>query len=887
MSNAKPLVDGGEAPVAALATPQLPLSQQQRNTPMKALELIKNATEAAIVDRFDIPAAPARLRDPPREYLTERMARWVKSMTGGSEEVWLHQSLAWEHLAAGRNVVLATGTGSGKSLVFQGDMIRRLLEDPDATGLALYPAKALASDQLVRWREAFRHAGLSEDLVGEIHGDIPMSERVEVLKRARLIIGTEDIVQAWLMRVLATPDAQSFIRALKLIVIDEAHDLQGVFGSNCALLFRRVRAARKRSLLNAGLPESEVQFVAASATIADPAAHLEALTGLPFDVIGEADNGAPRQPKTILHIEGPEYGAAAEATLADLIARIASKIAPDALLAFADGRQVVERVAASIGSDEVEPYRAGFELEDRLSIARGMHDGTLRAVVATSSLELGIDVPQFNIGLTLGVPLTTKALCQRAGRIGRSGPGVFAVIAEPSAFAKLGTTLREFFEGRAEESPLYLENPIILYQNAACLIEECGGSEAQPTPPSLVDWPAGFAEAYAMAQPGAMRPREIEHVAQQATGSPHLDFPLRRIGDGKFALRIYRGDGSVMGTIDDAKALREAYPGGIYRHRKVPYKVVEWRVTGYERSIYLRAVRGAGRTTPIMRAQVGVSHELSELQEGHFLLGHKGSIAEGRMQVSEAVEGYRSGKADLLYRELSKKDRRLSRKQRHFSTTGIVIRIDEPWFKGPGGAPADMRDQVGRALATILTRERGIAAGEVRWEHSGIALHGAGGPRPLDDALAIFDDLPGGLRLTAPLFVDLGHFIERLRRGAELAGADALLDEISIVRLERWYQSLGKGGETAASRPDLPPHQRLIYAPQSCVGVRIHGAIHERRLLEHRLLEIPGTEHLAYAYETSPGVTALVFHDQVEPIGNDCRQVVWDTQTGSVWDIAA
>jgi DEAD/DEAH box helicase domain-containing protein len=854
---------------------------------MKALNLLVKSAEATIVDRHDIAARPERLRKPPEAYRSKPMARWLSAMTGGGDTLWLHQTKALESLAAGRNVVLATGTGSGKSLVFQADMVRRMVDDPAATGLALYPAKSLASDQLVRWREAFRRAGLDEDQIVEVHGDIPSAEREGILKRARLIVGTEDVVHAWFMRLLAADDAQQFLRALQLVVVDEAHDLEGVFGSNCAFLFRRMRAARHRSLRSAGLRPGEIQFVAASATIADPAGHLEALTGLDFDVIGEADNGAPRHPKILLHIEGPEYGAVAEANLSELVGRLASEIAPDALIAFADGRQMVERVASNTGSEEVEPYRAGFEFEDRSAIADALRKGRLRAIVATSALELGINVPQFNMGLNVGVPLSTKAFRQRVGRIGRSGPGVFAVIAEPSAFAKLGTSLAEFYEGAAEKSPLYLENSIIQFQNACCLLEECGGDEVQPGLPGEVAWPDGFAEAYLMAQPGAIRPREIEHVARHASGSPHIEFPLRRIGDGKLALRLHKGSGELVGTIDDGKALREAYPGGIYRHRKVPYQVLDWRLTGYERSIYLMRIRGAGRTTPIFLTQVGVSHEDSELHDGHLLSSEHGSFAEVRMQVTESVIGYRCGKADRLYRDLSQTDRRLSRKHRHFSTTGIVIRIDEPWFRGRGGSPAEMRDRVGRALATVLTRDRGISPGEVRWEQSGIAMHGSGGPRVLEDALVIFDDLSGGLRLTSPLFEQFEYFLERLKRGAELAGGDALLDEISVARLERWYASLVKGNPGRVAAPALPPHQRLVYAPDSRVGVRIHGALLERQLLGHQLVELGGSEHLVYAYESSPGVKALVPHEQIEPIGHDWRQLIWDSQADTLQEIAA
>lgn len=855
---------------------------------MPALNLLADNTDMPIVDRYEILPRPERKAKLSLDYQTDAMKKWFAEMTGDGEQVWHHQAIGLEALANDSNVVLATNTGSGKSLVFQAAVMRRLLDDPEATAFAMYPMKSLAIDQLERWKEAFRSAGLDESRVVEIHGDIHMSERDALLRRGSVIICTPDIVHAWFMPQLSNPLVQNFLRRLTMCVIDEAHNLEGVFGSNCAFLFRRLRAAKARALRLASLPTRHIQFVAASATMANPAGHLEALTGLPFIVIDEADNGAPTQAKTLLHIEGPEHGGVAEATAAEIISSVTAKIAEGAMIAFADGRQMVERIASSIGSDEVEPYRAGFEHVDRIAIAKGMRNGKTRAVVATSALELGIDVPQFTLGLNVGIPGSRKALRQRAGRVGRSEPSAFAVMAEASAFAKLGTTLQDFYDGAPEASPLYLENAIIQFQNACCLLQEAGGAEAQPLLPADIDWPRGFDAAYAMAMPGARRPSEIEHLALSgATGSVHLDSPLRQINGIKYAMRTHRGDGTVLGTIDDAKALREAYPGATYLHRKVPYKVVEWRSTAYERSIYLQPVRAGARTMPILRTKVNVSHQASELQEGHLLTGTQGSLAEVRLQVTESVEGYRTPNANLLYGELSQKDWRLSRKQRNFSTTGVVIRINEPWFVGRNGASADVRNQVGRALATLLAREFGIASSEVRWEHSGIAIYDPAGPRVVDDALVIFDDLSGGLRLTKPLFENFQHFLSKLELGAELAGEEALLDETSVARLADWFGSLASNEANQIDRPQLNAHQRLIFAPKSKVSVRINGNLVERRLLGHKLVDFNGCQHLAYVYESEPGISAMVFHDQIEPTGHDWRQVVWNTNNNTVEEIAA
>ena len=388
---------------------------------MNAINILTDNTDAVIVDRHEISPTPERLTNPPLKYQTECMRAWFASMTGSGEKIWHHQALGLKASSDDKNVVLATGTGSGKSLVFQAAVVADFVGNPHLTAFAFYPTKALASDQIGRWKNAFRDAGLDENSVVEIHGDISMTEREQLLPNARLIVCTPDILHAWFMRLLSSTDAQRFIRNLSICVIDEAHNLEGVFGSNCAYLFRRVRAAKRRSVLAAGSLFIEIRFVAASATVADPAGHLKALTGLPFVVIDESQNGAPTQAKTLLHIEGPEHGAVAETAMAEIITRIAGKIAPNAMIAFAEVRQMVERIASSAESKDVECYRAGFDKTDRNVIESGMRTGSLRAVVATSALELGIDVPQFTLGLNVGVPTSKKQVVPRLSLSFRPG----------------------------------------------------------------------------------------------------------------------------------------------------------------------------------------------------------------------------------------------------------------------------------------------------------------------------------------------------------------------------------------------------------------------------------------------------------------------------------
>ena len=119
--------------------------------------------------------------------------------------LWSHQSLALEHLCAGDNVVIATGTASGKSLIFQLYALHRLFTDPNSKVLVFYPLRALTSDQLISWKRIVQAAGLRPEDVDLIYGGVPMERREQILERARVVLMTPDVCQAWFMRTIGTP----------------------------------------------------------------------------------------------------------------------------------------------------------------------------------------------------------------------------------------------------------------------------------------------------------------------------------------------------------------------------------------------------------------------------------------------------------------------------------------------------------------------------------------------------------------------------------------------------------------------------------------------------------------------------------------------------------
>jgi len=244
------------------------------------------------VERIELEPVPERREPVPNEFRVPGVGDWLTKSRELKAGLWTHQTKALAHAASGKNIVVATGTASGKSLIFQATAFWRLNRDPDSRILVLYPLKALVADQLESWRRIAPLCGFSPDVVGRIDGDVDKDERTKILESARIVVATPDVIHAWLMAKLAQPAHKRFLSRLRLVVVDEAHVLESVFGSNFAFLFRRLLTAAW--LTQRSSEPHEVQVVAASATISNAADHLQALTGLEFISIGEQDDGSVR-----------------------------------------------------------------------------------------------------------------------------------------------------------------------------------------------------------------------------------------------------------------------------------------------------------------------------------------------------------------------------------------------------------------------------------------------------------------------------------------------------------------------------------------------------------------------------------------------------------------
>ena len=195
----------------------------------KTIHNLLSQSEFSVVESFEIPGQPARFAKIPRFLFDSAVGPYLEQQFNSG--LWTHQSESLEALGSGQNVVVSTGTASGKSLIFRAIALHKILLNPESRVVVFYPLRALVEDQLRGWRDMARAMGLDPSVIGRIDGTVrPMQEREEILRKARIIVMTPDVCQAWLMSRIALPTVRQFIGAISTIVMDEAHTLEASSG---------------------------------------------------------------------------------------------------------------------------------------------------------------------------------------------------------------------------------------------------------------------------------------------------------------------------------------------------------------------------------------------------------------------------------------------------------------------------------------------------------------------------------------------------------------------------------------------------------------------------------------------------------------------------------
>ncbi len=850
---------------------------------LKEFERLIDTKVVSSVDRLDLPARSERSAGVPDAYRSGSPGRWLTNDDKLRGRVWLHQAKAMTIAAEGRNLVISTGTASGKSLVFQSAAFRMLDADDDAAVVVFYPLKALSNDQLMSWRRAAEHAGFRSKDIVKVDGDILRPSRAKLLEKARVALMTPDVCHAWLLNEISNPAHRAFLARTRLVVIDEAHVLEGVFGSNFAYLFRRLCAAR--FLIQDKSRRTGLQVIAASATISTPDQHLNSLTGLHFETVGEEDDGAPRHERSILHLAAADRR---EGEVAEAIHKALVEGSTDgSFITFVDSRQGAERLAVRTGNDSlVKAYRSGYEAVDRSNIEHALRDGHLRGVVSTSALELGIDIPHFAVGLNISVPVTRKSFRQRLGRVGRQRPRSFAVLAEPYAFRRFGGTLAEYYAKSVEPSYLYLGNRFMQFAHARCLAEELEmlGVTGRKELPRNMTWPEGFAEVFDFAYPGgpAARPREFDQINRIGGDQPHFNYPLRNVPED--AYKVVHSRGGPTGPAHVAQltvqqAIREAFPGAIYLHMAKGWRVHDWRSTSFDRTIRVNPTKSPILPQPLIRTFVNFGLERDGIVEGRFRKGERGFLAECHLQVNERVEGFREGGERKHYKDLRQEKPWMTPKTRDFRTTGVVMRIDEDWFRRRG-----VKQRVADILRDLMLREYSISAQDVDAAATNISMIRNGQRELVSNALVLFDSTHGTLRLTEPAYLSLDELLTQLERSIRMTPPDD--DRVSpevVAALRAWLDHLGNedGGVPAVEGLDDGDVWVQVYDVGSIVARRDNqGALHDIEVVGHEFIEFDDKVQLFYLYKTGKPMKTMASAESMQAVGDEWMMVYLHRETG-------
>ncbi len=422
-----------------------------------------------------VPARQARTARWPKR-LDPRLVAAVRAQA--IQDPYVHQAKAVEAVLAGRHVVLATSTASGKTLAYNVPVLNTLLNDPEACALYIFPTKALAHDQIANLESLIsslkaQTSKLAAPIsVRPYDGDTPSAQRSTIRDEARLLVTNPDMLHVGIL-----PHHTRWMRFfsnLRFVVLDEIHTYRGIFGGHVANVLRRMQRICR-------FYGSDPRFVCASATIANPRELAERLIEAPVALVD--DDGAPRGEKHVVLYNPPlvdrQLGIRRSATLVakDVAAQFLS--ADVQTIVFARARLTTEVLLGYLrdaitaeGGDPraIEGYRGGYLPKERRTIEEGLREGRIRGVVATNALELGVDIGQLSACVMTGYPGTIASAWQQAGRAGRrAGLSSAVLVASALPLDQYLVTHPDYFFGQpVEHALLDPDNLAVLTNHLAC-----------------------------------------------------------------------------------------------------------------------------------------------------------------------------------------------------------------------------------------------------------------------------------------------------------------------------------------------------------------------------------------------------------------------------------
>jgi ATP-dependent Lhr-like helicase len=378
------------------------------------------------------------------------VSRWFLESIG---EPTFTQRRAWEAIRSGRHTLIAAPTGSGKTLAAFLTAIDGLVHDGCVSPLAdevrvvyVSPLKALSADihkNLAEPRRSIRMLGEASGIeVPRITaavrtGDTTSSERAAMLRTPPHILVT---TPESLYLLLTAERSRQMLRTVRTVIVDEIHAVIGTRrGAHLALTLERLEAVRAASALGLPAPTAEsgpdrprLQRIGLSATQKPIDEVARFLVGHDEGRGGCAviDEGHRRRMDLAIEVPGsPLTAVMAHEVWEEYYDRLAALIAEHkTTLVFVNTRRLAERVARHLsdrlGDEAVTAHHGSLSKDRRLDAEHRLRRGSLKALVATASLELGIDIGHVDLVCQIGSPRRIATLLQRVGRSGHSIAGV-------------------------------------------------------------------------------------------------------------------------------------------------------------------------------------------------------------------------------------------------------------------------------------------------------------------------------------------------------------------------------------------------------------------------------------------------------------------------------
>ncbi len=572
--------------------------------------------------------------------------RLLEALRGrGVQQLYSHQAKAYDTVAKGENLVVVTPTASGKTLCYNLPVLQALLQQPDSRVLYLFPTKALAQDQLAELMELAKT--LPDMRMFTYDGDTPQDARRSVRARANLVLTNPDMLHSGIL-----PHHTKWVNLfqnLRYVVIDELHAYRGVFGSHLANVLRRL----KRICRHYGVSP---QFIMASATIANPRELAERLAGEAVSEVSES--GAPTGEKLFLcynppvvnaelGIRAPYLGEAATLAIRLLKEKIAT-------IVFAQSRLSTEVLLSTIkrGVEDktgdagiVRGYRGGYLPLRRRDVEQGLRSGDVLGVVATSALELGIDIGHLDVAVLAGYPGTIASMWQQAGRAGRRSSWSAAIMVATSSPMDqyLATHPDYLFGAPPEHARINPENPFILVNHLKCAAfelpfggRETFGGDVQP-------------HLAALEEEGLLhRAGEQFHWTSETYPADHIS--LRTVTSDNFLVidttardekQVKRRQ--IIAEVDWKSAFSMVYPKAIYMVEGEPFEVQELHYREDEEKVaYVKKVMVDYFTDAISAKGVWILRRFTK-QETPGLTAEQGEVL-----VAEKVVGFKKIKMGTM-----------------------------------------------------------------------------------------------------------------------------------------------------------------------------------------------------------------------------------------------